>query len=349
MIGLIIARKKFIACLALQCLINSSDRKSGVLQPPHEFDIMELLLPLPSGFPPPKRPKDRLKLALGALLYPRQTRRWQEFLRAHPQLDELAQFYPLLRHKIYRPYLSTQLDCSDRVNVLIGHYRLMFQSGFGNFIREAAVHPVTLCRFFGKSATPMALQISAVREGHREGEFCLRLIKEGECLYAVTFLLVVTNNTASIQIGCLQGLKSADGNSIMKALTRDLFGCRPKNFMVSLVREIGQFFGCQSIYLTSNSNRVSINPWRRRRISSDYDEIWRDMGALPRANGDFELPCTPFQASEIENLPSKKRSEARKRNELLVSICAVVQQRLEAQRIKPLAIETAVSPAYSRL
>ncbi len=297
---------------------------------------MKLLLPLPVIFPAPKKPKDHLKLILGAFFYPKQTHRWLEFLRAHPQLDELAQFYPLLIHKIYRPYLSTKLSCTDRVNFLIGHYRHMFQAGFGNFIRQAATHPIVLCRFFGKSMTPLSLEISAVTDGHREGELCLRLVQEGRCVYAVTFMLVATKDNIAIQIGCLQGMRSADGNSIMKSITRDLYGCRPKNFMISMVREIGLFFGCEQIYLTSNANRVAINQSRRRRISSNYDETWRELEALPMANGDFEMPCTPFQPIALETLASKKRSEARKRNNLMLSVCEVLQRRLDSHRMQPL-------------
>ena len=129
--------------------------------------------------------KDRVKLSLGAIVYPIQTHRWLMFLHANPVLGELAKSYPRLIHKIYRPYLSNHLSCADRVDVLIGHYSLLFKVGFGDFVRQAATRPITVCEFAGKSGTQFQLQLSAINEGHREGELCLRLLSNGVYIYSV--------------------------------------------------------------------------------------------------------------------------------------------------------------------
>jgi len=54
--------------------------------------------------------KNNLKLLLGAIVYPVQARRWRRFVRDNSMLSDLAQHYPRISHKIYRPYLSSDLS-----------------------------------------------------------------------------------------------------------------------------------------------------------------------------------------------------------------------------------------------
>jgi uncharacterized protein VirK/YbjX len=48
-------------------------------------------------------------------------------------------------------------------------------------------------------------------------------------------------------------------------------------------------------------------------------------------SGDYELDCTPMAAPDLESIPSKKRSEARKRYELMCSLAEGVCVGLRAR------------------
>lgn len=285
-----------------------------------------------AAFSAQKRVKDKLKLALGSLVYPGQTRRWLRFLNAHPSLAELARLNPRLIHKIYRPYLSNHLNCGERVDLLIGHYGLLFAAGAGQLVESAARAPVTLCTVVGKSAAAYDLQLSAINDGHREGELCLRLVREGMALYSVTFILLRLHGKTYIKIGSLQGIRSEHGALLMKQATRDMHACRPRNLLVSAVRDIGDYFGCVGTLLVSNRNRIALNRRRRRNILSDYDKMWQEMRATRRIDDDFELACSGFQAPCLESVPSNKRSEARKRAALLHGVFDDVRRRLDQLR-----------------
>ena len=291
--------------------------------------------------------KDRAKLSLGAIVYPIQTHRWRTFLDANPVLGELARLYPRLIHKIYRPYLSNHLSCADRVDVLIGHYGLLFKAGFGDFVRHAAARAITVHEFAGKSGTQFQLQLSAINEGHREGELCLRLLSNGVYLYSVSFVLLMLHGEPYLKIGCLQGVRSVNGALWIKRVTRELHGCRPKNLMVSAVRDIGDYFGCKGALLVSNKNRISINPWRRRQITSNYDQTWEEMRATRRVDNDFELPCTGMLRIAFDALPSKKRSEAKKRSAMLDAVFQAVRARLDAIKSEPQRAKAPVALATS--
>ncbi len=271
---------------------------------------------------------------LGPMIYPSETRRWVEFLKNKEPLWELSKSYPRLLHKIYRPYVAKYMTCSDRVRVLRNHYSLMVDSGFSELVRKSGICPQNVCTFFGKNETKFELEIVGV-SFDREGELNLRLISEGVHLYQASFVFHVQDNEYFIKVGSLQGMRSSDGALLVKSMTRDLHGCRPKNLMASVVRDIGDYFGCKTMVMVSNMNRVihsKLKFWRRTKITADYDQTWVEMGAIKRLDGNYELPCTDILKTNFDDTPSRKRSEAKKRNMLLASIFQDVRRNLDMAR-----------------
>ena len=185
--------------------------------------------------------KDKFKLALGALLFPQQALRWRRFLEQHAQLNALAQQYPRLRHKIYRPYLSRHLGCAHRATVLIDHYSAIFTAGLGALLGAAASAPVTIAAFAGKSGDAFELRLAAMQGGHREGELVLQLIHQGTYAYSATFSLLMQDGALCITLGGLQGLGSSGSPLIIKRITRELFrttGLPPVDCIVRLSRPV---------------------------------------------------------------------------------------------------------------
>lgn len=276
--------------------------------------------------------KDRVKLILGAALFPRQTRRWKGYVQEHPVLRDLADGLPKIIHKIYRPYLSNHLACASRVRVLMNHYTAISEAGLGPLVRRAAVAPVTLARFDGKSGAMLEVNISAIRHAHREGELALHLSCQGRTVYTASFTLVIQPEERYLALGGLQGLRASDGAAVVKQLTRELHGCRPKTFMVEILRHLGTCLGCSKLVLVSNQNRIVVN-WRRSdRISADYDTTWREMHALQRKDGNFEVPSVNPASGDTSSVPSHKRSEARKRHALLSQVQGQVEASLSLSR-----------------
>lgn len=259
----------------------------------------------------------RLKAALGALFFPRQRSRWQAFLGSMPGLHSLAQLHPCLRFKIYRPYASRQLGCADRLALLEGHYRFLWQAGARALVERAARGSVVLAAFEGKDGAPYRLQLTAIHDSYREGELCLRLTRDGQPLYLASFLFVPRADGVSLQLGALQGLRSEAGKLAVKEATRALHGCRPKNLMVAALRDFGDFFACNNLFLISNDNRIALNARRRRHIAADYDLAWQELHALRMRDGNYHLPCAPYRAPDLAGVPSRKRADARRRGELL--------------------------------
>jgi uncharacterized protein VirK/YbjX len=270
----------------------------------------------------------RLKAALGALFFPRQRARWQAFLGSMPGMAALAQLYPCLRYKIYRPYASRQLGCTARLALLEGHYRFLWQAGARPLVERAARQPVLLAAFEGKDEALYRLQLTAIHDSYREGELCLRLTRNGLPLYLASFLFTPRADGVSIQLGALQGVRSDAGALAVKGATRALHGCRPKNLMVTALRDFGDFFACNNLFLICNDNRIALNARRRRHIAADYDLAWRELHALPMRDGNYYLPCAACRTPDLAELPSKKRADARRRGAMLAGMAADMRAQL---------------------
>ena len=283
---------------------------------------------VPPAVPQPPASGHRLKAALGALFFPRQRTRWQAFLDSMPGLHSLAQLHPCLRFKIYRPYASRQLGCTDRLALLEGHYRFLWQAGARALVERAARQPVVLAAFEGKDAALYRLQLTAIYDSYREGELCLRLTRDSQPLYLASFLFLPRADGVSLQLGALQGLRSEAGKLAVKEATRALHGCRPKNLMVAALRDFGDFFACTNLFLVCNDNRIALNARRRRHIAADYDHVWQELHALRMRDGNYHLPCAPYRVPDLAELPSKKRADARRRGELLLSMAAGMRGQL---------------------
>ncbi|WP_395823395.1 DUF535 family protein [Collimonas sp.] len=70
------------------------------------------------------------------------------------------------------------------------------------------------------------------------------------------------------------------------------------------------------------------------------------MGATRRADGEYELPCNTIAVTDLQQIPSHKRSEARKRMEL---IDRAVQATLAGFTATPSDALTARPPLTRRL
>ncbi|MEJ6007960.1 DUF535 family protein [Paucibacter sp. AS339] len=272
--------------------------------------------------------KDKAKIYAGALLHADATRRWLDFVEQHPMLDRALAVHPKLLTKIYRPYFSTQLGCASRVDLLIEHYSFLIERGWAELLAAATLENQLLCEMEGKSGEKFQLEVSAVHEGHREGELCLRLMLGGEMVFNASFLFLQKQGQPCVAIGRLQGGNTEGARDLVKKATRDFYGARPGMVLVQAVRQIGLLMGCEKLILISNRERIALNPWRRRKITSDYDTLWTELGAKPSHCHNFELPCSEVPAPDLAEVASKKRAEVKRKFALLDEMYAGLAARL---------------------
>lgn len=286
---------------------------------------------MPPGF---ARLRELLKLQLRARLQQRETRVWLQLLNSHPVFKDLLQAYPRLVHKVYRHYLSKSLSCQQRVALLVDHYRFILQQGWGKLMVDAAQDAVLLGSLPGKAGSLYHLHLSSLFRMDREGEMVLQLTHGGEMLYTVVFTFFGCRTRApmdvGVRIGCIQGPKGEESLRRVREATRDLHGMRPKFLMLRLVRQLAWEHGCRSMILVGNDNRaVHHSAKKNGRLLADYNGFWQELGAQARRDGDFELPCENLPPLMLDEIASKKRSEARKRHELTLAMIETLRGGLD--------------------
>jgi uncharacterized protein VirK/YbjX len=265
-----------------------------------------------------------IKLKIRALAHPRITRGWLAMLNSDGALRDLAHAQPRLLHKIYRPYLSARLDRPQRLAALVSHYRFVLRHELSATVARAARGRVELASFDGKSGARYHVDLRAIVPMEREGELVLQLRCGPTLVYSVAFSFLADGLQASVGVGCLQGPQCGAGLELAREATRDLHGLRPKNLLLRLVQQLGYAYGCGQVLLVGNDNRPVAKQIRKGRVHADYNAFWLEMGAQARRDGDYALACGPLQAPVMEEIPSRKRSEARKRHELLAQVAGAV-------------------------
>jgi uncharacterized protein VirK/YbjX len=282
--------------------------------------------------------RELAKIQLRALLHWKQAPGWLELLNSHPAFSEYVRNYPKFLYKVFRPYNSHALSPDQRLDAIRAHYGFMFRRGLGQTIARASLGPVVLAETAGKSGMCYRIELRTVNMFDREGELALQLTQDGKAIYTVAFIVAPRDGVPAVSLGCLQGGKTEDAREAIRVATRDLHGMRPKQLMVSLVQQLGHDYGCERLVLVSNRNRVIYKAIRHGRVLADYDQLWEELGARLRADGDYELDCAALAAPDLEQIASKKRSEARKRFELVRNLAENVSISMRAREANALMI-----------
>jgi uncharacterized protein VirK/YbjX len=164
-----------------------------------------------------------------------------------------------------------------------------------------------------------------------EGELSIELrAADDQLLYRATFSVI--DYWPTVVIGCIQGPAGETSKDIVRDLTRNLYGMRPKQLMLSLVYAFARQYGIKRVWAVSNA----AHPLRavRSKFQADYDAFWQEQGGRRVGNGWFILPEEPARKSEAE-VASNHRSAFRRRE----------AQRLEAEKL--LANALGAFPAWT--
>lgn len=276
--------------------------------------------------------RERLKLKIGKIFYPEQTNQWLRYVHANPDLLAEVKRFPKLLTKIYRPYVSKKFNCQGRVDHLINHYELVEKYQLSKLISQALNHELILVNLNVKFHHPLKIVLAALRHGHREGEIEFQLKWEDTVIFSMTSSFMATSSGLALKIAKVQGSAESHAREDIRKITKACFGARPQTVLLQIAQAFGGVTGCQEIILIGNQNRVSLNPIRRRKITSNYDAIWLEHGAIPHESGDFRLPSNVQRHLDLSDIPSHKRSQYRKRFELFEELQAQVNSAVAANR-----------------
>ena len=260
----------------------------------------------------------RCRFLIRTLWYGRTSSRWFAFLDANAFRRRLTRLQPEWAEKLHRPYRRCDLSAAARLDCLIAHGLAIERLGWQRLVLRLSTRPLTIARFIGKDDIERRLVLGPAGQFMKEGELCLHLCCGAQRIYSAAFSLLGAGALA-LDIGCLQGPDDPAARDLVRSTTKALQGWRPRDLMLMALKALAQAVAAPTLVGVTGSRHV-YRHWRKRRaFAFDYDSFWTEHEGRLRDDGDFEL--SPVCAHKpIDQLPSNKRAEARRRQALAADI-----------------------------
>ena len=165
----------------------------------------------------------------------------------------------------------------------------------------------------------------------KEGLLTLLITLEGKGLYHANLRFGKgLNGEKALWIGTIQGYK--DGLSNAKTATKKMFGYRPKNFIMYLLRMIAKQTGVEAMYAVSDEGfyaKTHLVRGHRAKVA-ELDSLWKESGGeITKDPRFYEIPLEEYR-KPIEEIKSQKRSQYRKRYEMLDQYDGEVAENLKS-------------------
>ena len=156
----------------------------------------------------------------------------------------------------------------------------------------------------------------------KEGFLSLYLYYTGQMMYHFNFRFDYNaEGMPSVYVGTLQGSK--EGLEQTKDLTKKLFGYRPKNFILYLLRIFTQTLGIKNLYVITDEGFYTNSHLLRgnRSKKTEFNTFWLEEGAT-KAPGEKHFFALPIEERRRKygEIKSQKRNLFRKRYLLMDTI-----------------------------
>jgi len=278
-----------------------------------------------------QNPAYRRKFLLRSLATPFSTARLLEDLAKQPRLMQMLRVQPGLPCRLHRPWLTVNMDRARALASINWHYQAMSRHLPAALLNGYLSNQgATLLTLTGKDEQQFTVRLCADAFLDKEGEATLAFCDHQHTVLAeMTFTLCEFNGKSTLFIGGLQGAKAHVPHDLIQGATKACHGLFPKRLLVEAAMTLGAAFPVEQIIAVSNDTHI-YRSWRYRKkkegkLLADYDSFWRSIGGQPQDDGNFALPLT-MPRKPMEEIASKKRSEYRRRYELLDSLIAQVTQ-----------------------
>lgn len=167
----------------------------------------------------------------------------------------------------------------------------------------------------------------------REGLLALNLFVDDFRAYSLSFSFGRDRDGTRVAIiGGIQGRNREGVLDLYRALTKALFGIRPRDMLIELLRMICRCCEAHRILAVTDAQRHHRHPYfGKQDFTIDYDEIWEDRGG-ERVSERFYRLDTASEERDLSTLKPNKRSMYRKRYAFLAELDSGMPAAMAAAR-----------------
>lgn len=266
----------------------------------------------------------RTKFLLRSLVFPQATLQHMQQIATLPVMQDALHLQPTLPGKIHRPYLHLGLSAGQRGKVMSQHYRFVQQLP-SQALRHAMLssHATILASFSGKEGEHFELTLACNGRCEREGEVNMMLHGDGILLAIATFVVVERDGLPVLLIGGIQGAHSDTPHTLIRSATKSCYGLFPKRVLLEGISLLARATGISAIQAVSDRGHTYRSlryRFKKKAVFvASYDEFWQSLDGEPLCRSLWQLPLA-FSQKTMEEIPSKKRAEYRRRYGLLESL-----------------------------
>ncbi|MCI6283027.1 DUF535 family protein [Selenomonas sp.] len=166
----------------------------------------------------------------------------------------------------------------------------------------------------------------------KEGLLSLVMVTEEVPLYQmIIWLDYDKNGEPSLFIGAMQGPNVPNAKDLVKEITKRSYRYRTKNLILYMTQAVARSLGMAHIYAVTNAGYYAQNHVRRdRKLKTDFGTFWEEAGGHPTDDPRFdELPLTEPRKT-MEEVPTRKRAQYRKRFAFLDDVDAQIARNMQA-------------------
>ncbi len=298
--------------------------------------------------------KSVVKTASFFALHPKVSREWLAFMRT-PARVKLWLHHPRLLDKVLRPYLNGRWGPQERANALIGHY-----SWLRRMFTRSAVHRLYLDApvLLATCNTRSAIETVSLRLGYdgafeREGDLTLGLYSQSaaetssrtqpELIVAITMSVASIDGRPALCIGCVQTRRDARAQDVIRQITKNMHGLRPKSLLVEMAKLMARRWQLELLGIDPDAHPFTSLRYRlslRKRQAVEmmrqaYIDLWQEQGGCQVSGGWYGIPVEE-SVRLISAVPSNKRSMYTKRFTMLDDIeCQINASLSELESTNP--------------
>ncbi|OGT32609.1 MAG: hypothetical protein A3C44_04425 [Gammaproteobacteria bacterium RIFCSPHIGHO2_02_FULL_39_13] len=274
--------------------------------------------------------RKRIKFFFRVMLYGQQCVTKISGIFNDPRLKQIILKNPSHYTKIFRPYLHKGLRINDRVLSINNHYE--FVKKYWNAKLMHAVYHEKWMRLadisFDKESQFHIVMQQSSKQYENEGELIIGIFNHHKIISVCFNFTKNKNGDRGIYISSAQGSSKKDfpeTKDTIKYFTKNMGGMRPQALLIFVLTVIASTYRLKNILAVKTASHIKC-----KRIKTNLDVLWADMGGTPLDKISYSLPIH-YQRKSIDNIKTNKRAMYKRRYAMLDQVenqirCSLTQR-----------------------
>ncbi|MBR2773664.1 MAG: DUF535 domain-containing protein [Selenomonadaceae bacterium] len=270
------------------------------------------------------------------LLHPKRMSRLEKFFGQSELMTKVAEGYPFVYEQATRAFFYYRSTFEERARLIEENMQFLSARMNDDFMLKLyGDKKIELWRMpLDETLGEMNLVLCAESGQRKEGLAAVMFNLPGEVpVYQILFWIARKDKAWAMWIGAMQGPNVDDAKELVKRITKRCHAYRTKNLILYAAQSVARSLGVKKIFAVTNEGYYANNHVRRdRKLKTSFSDFWAEVGGIPTDDARFyELPLIETRKT-VEEIPSHKRAQYRRRFALLDELDAAIDNTLRGFR-----------------